>query len=216
MRRTDGGHGRGRDAHAGRHWDAEPQHDGGGYPTGGAGAAAGSQRDPPAGRHWDAEPQHDCRGYPTGGAGAAAGSHRDAPAGRHWHAKLRREGGGYPTAGAEAAAGSHRDAHDGRHWGSEARQDGGEYPADAAGTGTGGPRSARWDAGSDDDGPPAALLELGMVGPVATRPYYGYLGVEYTHEYLDVGTHTRKPLACGRFHPSSGINAKKYSCDSQK
>jgi len=49
--RTDGGQGRGRDAHAGRHWDAEPQRDGWGYPDGGAGAAAGSQRDAHAGRH---------------------------------------------------------------------------------------------------------------------------------------------------------------------
>ena len=115
-------------------------------------------------------PQHGGGIYPTGGAGAAAGSHRDAPAGRHWDAGPRRDGGGYPTACAGAAAGSHRDAHNGRHWGSEARRDGGEYPADAAGTGIGGPRSARWDAGSDNDGPPAALLELGIVGPVATRP----------------------------------------------
>jgi len=67
-----------------------------------------------------------------------------------------------------AAAGSHRDAHDGRHWGSESLRDGGEYPADAAGSGTRGLRSARWDAGPDNDGPPAALLELGIVGPVAT------------------------------------------------
>jgi len=83
MRRTDGGQGRGRDAHDGRHRDAEPQHEGGEYPTGGAGAAAGSQRDAHAGRHWDAEPQHDGGGYPTGGAGAAPGSQRDAHAGRH-------------------------------------------------------------------------------------------------------------------------------------
>jgi len=178
MRCTDGGQGRGRDAHAGRHWDAAPQHGGGGYATGSARAAAGSHRDAPAGRHWDAEPQHDGGGCPTGGAGAAAGSHRDAPAGRHWDADPRRDGGGYPTAGAGAAAGSHRDAHDGRHWGSESRRDGGQYPADAAGTGTGGPRSARWDAGPDNDGPPAALLELGRVGPVAT-PVPGKPDVAY-------------------------------------
>jgi len=168
MRRTDGGQGRGRDAHAGRHWDAEPQRDDGGYPTGGAGAAAGSHRGAHAGRHWDKEPQHDSEEYPTGGAGAAAGSQRAAPAGRHWDAEPRRDGGGYRTRGAGAAAGSQRDVRDGRHWGSEPRRDGGEYPDDAAGTSTGGPRSARWDAGPHNDGPAAALLELAIVGPVAT------------------------------------------------
>jgi len=157
-----------RDAPAGRHWDAEPRRDGGGYPTAGAGAAAGSHRDAHDGRHWDAEPQHDGGGYPTGGAGAASGSQRHAPAVRRWDAEPRRDGEGYPTAGAGAAAGSHRDAHDGRPWGSESRRVGGEYPTDAAGTGPGGPRSARWDAGPDNDGPPAALLELGIVGSVAT------------------------------------------------
>jgi len=168
MRRTDGGQGRGRDVHAGRHWDAEPQRDDGGYATGGAGAAAGSNHDAYAGRHWDAEPQRDGGGYPTGGAGAAAGSHRDADAGRHWGSEPRRDGGEYPTAGAGAAAGSQCDVRDGRHWGSEPGRDGGEHPADAAGTGTGGPRSARWDPGPDNDGPAAALLELRIVGPVAT------------------------------------------------
>jgi len=157
-----------RDAPAGRHWDAEPRRDGGGYPTAGAGAAAGSHRDAHNGRHWDAEPQHDGGGYPTGGAGAASGSQRDAHAGRHWDAEPRRHGGGYPAAGAGAAAGWQRDVRDGSHWGSESRRDGGEYPADAAGTGPVGPRSARWDAGLDNDGPQAALLEFGIVGPVAT------------------------------------------------
>jgi len=168
MRRTDGGQGRGRDAPAGRHWDAEPQHDGGGYPTGVAGAAGGSHRDAPAGRHWDTEPQHDGGGYPTGGAGAAGGSHRDAHAGRHWDAEPQHDGGGYPTAGAGAAAGLQCDVRNGRHWGSEPLRDGGEYPADASGTGTGVPRSACWDAGPDNDGPAAALLKLGIVGPAAT------------------------------------------------
>jgi len=168
MGRADGDQGRGRDAHAGRHWDAAPQHDGGGYPTGGAGAAAGSQRDAPAGRHWDAEPRRDGGAYPTAGAGAAAGSQRDAHDGRHWDAEPPRDGGGYPATRAGAAAGSQSDVRDGRHWGSASRRDGGEYPADAAGTGFGGARSARWDAGLDNDGPPAALLELGIVGPVAT------------------------------------------------
>ena len=48
------------------------------------------------------------------------------------------------------------------------------------------------------------------------RRYHGYLMIEYTHEYLDVGTHTRKPKACGRFHPSSGSKTRKYSCGSQE
>jgi len=146
MRRTDGGQGRERDAHAGGHWDAAPPHDGGRYPTGGAGAAAGSPRDASTGRLWDAEPQKDGGSYPTGGAGAAAGSHRDA--------------------------------HDGRHWGSESRREDREYNADAAGTGTGGPRFARSDAGRDNDGPPPALLWLGIVGPVAT-PVPGQPDVAY-------------------------------------
>jgi len=210
MRRTDRSQGRGRDAHVGRHWDAVPQRDGGGYPaggagaaagshrdahagrhrdaelqrdggrypTGGAGAAAGSQRDAPAGRHWDAQLQRDSGGYPTGGAGAAAGSQRDAPAGSLWDAEPRRDGGGYPTAGAGAAAGSQRDAHSGRQWGSESRRNGGGYPADAVGTSTGGPRSARWDAGPGNDGQAAWLLELGIVGPVAT-PVPGQPDVAY-------------------------------------
>jgi len=46
------------------------------------------------------------------------------------------------------------------------------------------------------------------------RPYHGYLMIDYTHEYLDVGTHTRTPLARGRFHPSSGSKTREYSCDS--
>jgi len=167
-----------RDAPAGRHWDAGSRRDGGGYPTAGAGAAAGSERDAHDGRHWDAEPQRDGGGYPAGGAGAASGSQRDAPAGRHWEAEPRRDGGGYPTAGAGADAGSQRDVRDGRHWGSESRRDGGEYPADAASTGPGCPRSARWDASPDNDGPPAALLELGIVGPVAT-PVPGQPDVAY-------------------------------------
>jgi len=167
-----------RDAHDGRHWDAEPRCYGGGYPAGGAGAAAGSHRDAPASRHWDAEPQRDGGGYPTGGAAAASGSQRDAPAGSHWDAEPRRDGGGYPTACAGADAGSHRDVRDGRHWGSESRRDGGEYNADAAGTGTGGRRSARWDAGPDNNSPPAALLELGIVGPVVT-PVLGQPDVAY-------------------------------------
>jgi len=83
MRRTDGGPVCERDTHGGRHWDAEPQRDGGGYPTGGAGAATGSQRDAYAGRHWDVEPQRDGGGHPTGGTGAASGSQRDAHSGRH-------------------------------------------------------------------------------------------------------------------------------------
>jgi len=157
---------------------AEPQRDGGGYPTGGAGAAAGSQRDAHAGRHWDAEPQHDGGGYPTGGAGAAAGSQRDAHAGRLWCAEPQRDGGGYPTDGAGAAAGSQRDVRDGLQWGSESRWDGEEYPADAVGTATGGLRSARWDAGPDNDGRAAALLELGIVGPAAT-PVAGQPDVAY-------------------------------------
>jgi len=90
------------------------------------------------------------------------------PAGRHWDAEPQHDGGEYPTCGAGAAAGSQCDVRDGRHWGSEPRRDGGEYPTHAAGTGTGGPRSARWDAGPDNVGPAAALLELGIVGPVAT------------------------------------------------
>jgi len=210
MRHTDGGQGRGRGAPAGRHWDAEPLYDGGGYPTGGAGAAGwshrdahagrhwdaelqrddgryptggagaagGSHRDAQSGRHWDAEPQHDGGGYPIGGAGAVAGSHRDAHAGRHWCAEPRRDGGGYPTAGAGAATGSQCDVRDGHHWVSEPRRDGGEYPADAAGTSTGGPHSARWDAGPDNDGPAAALLELWIVGPVTT-PVLGQPDVAY-------------------------------------
>jgi len=92
MRRSDGGQGRGRDDRAGRHWDAEPELDGGGYPTGGAGAAAGSQRDAHAGRHWDLEPQLDGGGYPTSGAAAAAGWQRVAHAGRHWGAEHPRDG----------------------------------------------------------------------------------------------------------------------------
>ena len=136
MRRTDGGQGRERDAHAGRCWDAEPQHNGAGYPTGGAEAVAGSHRDAHAGSQRAAEPQHD--------------------------------GGGYPTGGAEVAARLQCDVRDGRHWGSESCRDGGEDPTDAAGTATGGPRSARWDAGPDNDGPAAALLQREIVGPVAT------------------------------------------------
>ena len=178
MRRTDGGQGRGHDAHAGRDWDAEPQRDGGGYPTGGAGAAAGSQCDAHAGRQWDAEPQHDGGGCPTGGSGTADGSQRDAHAGRNWGAEPQRDGGGYPTGGAGAAAGSQRDVRDRRHWGSESRRDGGEDPADAVGTATGGPRSARWAAGLDNGGPAAALLEPGIVGPVAT-PVPGQSDVAY-------------------------------------
>ena len=178
MRRTDGGQGRGRDAHAVRHWDAEPQRGDGGYPTGGTGAAAGSYRDVHAGRHWDAGRQRDDGGYPTGIARAAAGSHRDAHAGRHWDAEPQHDGGEHPTGGAGAAAGSQCDVRDGRHWGAEPRRDGREYPADAASTGTGGPRSARWDARADNDGPAAALLELGIVGPVAT-PVPGQPDVAY-------------------------------------
>jgi len=102
----------------------------------------------------------------------------DAHAGRHWDAVPQRDDGGYPTGGAGAASGSQRDVRDGRHWRSESRRDGGEYPADAAGTATGGPRSARWVAGPDNDGPAAALLELGIVGPVAT-PVPGQPDVAY-------------------------------------
>ena len=123
-------------------------------------------------------PWRDDGGYPTGGAGAAAGSHRDAHAGLHWGAEPRRVGGGYPTAGAGAVAGSQCDVRDGRHWGSEPRRDGGEYPTDAAGTGTGGPRSARWDPGPDNNGPAAALLKLGILGPVTT-PVPGQPDVAY-------------------------------------
>jgi len=146
MRRTDGGQGRGCDAHAGRHWDAVPQRDDGGYPTDGAGAAAGSQRDAHTGRHWDAQPQNDGGGYPAGGAGAATGSQRDV--------------------------------RDGRHWGSESRWDGGEYPATLSvrPPGVRAPRAGT--PVSDNDGPAAALLELRIVGPVAT-PVPGQPDVAY-------------------------------------
>jgi len=168
MRRTDIGQGRELDAHGGRHWDAEPQPDGGGYPTGGAGAATGSLRDAHGGRHRDADRQRDGGRYPTGGARAAPGSQRDAHGGHHWDTEPHCDGWGYPTGGAGAAAGSQRDADDGRHCGSESRRDGGGYPADAVQTATGGPRCACWVDGPDNDGPAAALLELGIVGPVAT------------------------------------------------
>jgi len=138
----------------------------------------GRERDAHAGWYWDAEPQRDGGGHPTGGAGAAAGSQRDAHAGRHWDAEPQSDGGGYPTGGAGAAAGSQRDALAGRHWEAESLRDGEEYPADAVGTASGGPRSARWDAGPDNDGPAAALLELGIVGPVAT-PVPGQPDVAY-------------------------------------
>jgi len=114
----------------------------------------------------------------SGSTSSTSGPEHDAPAGRHWDAEPRRDGGGYPTACAGADAESQRDVCDGRHWGSGSRWDGGEYPADAAGTGPGGPRSARWDAGPDNDGPPAALMELGIVGPVAT-PVPGQPDVAY-------------------------------------
>jgi len=124
MRRAHCGQGRGRDAHASRHWDAEPQRDSGGYPIGGAGAAAGSQRDAHAGCQWDAEPQRDGGGYPIGGAAPAAGSQREAHAGRHWDADPQRDGGGHPTGVSGAAAGSQSDAHAGRHCGREPQHDG--------------------------------------------------------------------------------------------
>jgi len=171
----DGGVGRGAGVWDDRAWPAASQGDSRSRPAacrddpmGRASGGQGRGRDAHAGRPWDAAPQHDGKGYPTVGAGAAAGSQRDAPAGRHWDAEPRRDGGGYPTGGAGAAAGSQRHVRDGRHWGSESRRDGREYPTDAAGTGPKGPRSARWDAGLDNDGPPAALLELWIVGPVAT------------------------------------------------
>jgi len=49
-----------------------------------------------------------------------------------------------------------------------------------------------------------------------TGPSYGCLVIEYIHEYPDVGTHTRKPLAGGRFHPSSERYTREYSCNSEK
>jgi len=61
-----------------------------------------------------------------------------------------------------------RDVRNGLHCGSESRRDGGEYPADAGGTATGGLRSSRCDAGPDNDGPAAALLELVTLGSDAT------------------------------------------------
>jgi len=96
------------------------------------------------------------------------GRGRDAHAGRHWGAEPQRDGGGYPTGGAGAAAGSQRNVCDGRHWRSDSRRDGGESPSDAVGKATRGPRSALWDAGPDKDSPAAVLLELEIVGLVAT------------------------------------------------
>jgi len=79
-----------------------------------------------------------------------------------------RRGGGYTIAGAGAAAVSQSDAYGGRHWDSEPRRDGAEYATAGGGTAAGGPRSERWDVVPDNDGPAAALLELGIADPVAT------------------------------------------------
>jgi len=172
---ADGGQGRGRDAHDGRHWDAAPQHDGGGYTTGGAGAAAGSQREASAGLHWDAGSRRAGGGYPTARAGAAAGSHRDAHDGRHWDAEPQHDGGGYPTGGAGAASGSQRDAPAGRHWDAEPRRDGGRYPTAGAGAAAGSPRDVRdgrqWGSESRRDGGeyPADAAGTGPGGPRSAR-----------------------------------------------
>jgi len=110
MWRTDGGQSRGADAPGGRQWGSELRRDGGGYPTTGAGAAAGSQSNAHGGRHWSAEPRRDGGGYPTAGARAAAGSQGDAHGGHHWDTEPRRDGGEYPTAGAGTAVGGPRSA----------------------------------------------------------------------------------------------------------
>jgi len=135
----------------------------------GRGAGAWDDRAWPAASLGDGRsPAAAGRNGPMTRTDGGQGRGRDAHAGRHWGAEPQRDGGGYPTGGAGAAAGSQRDVRDGRHWRSESRRDGGESPSDAVGKATGGPRSALWDAGPDKDSPAAALLELEIVGLVAT------------------------------------------------
>jgi len=109
----------------------------------------------------------------------------DPPGGRQWDSEIRHDGGGYPTAGAGAATGSQGDAPGGRQWDSEPRRDGRKYPTAGAGTAAG-PRSALWDSGPDSDGPTAALLELGISGPVET-PVPGKPDVANEWSVLAVG-----------------------------
>jgi len=173
--RREGRVGRGADALDDLAWPAGSQDDGRSHadagPDGPMWRTDGGQRrqsGSQAGRHWWSESRRDGAEYPADCVRTAAELQRDAHSGRHWDAEPKRDCVGYPTSGSGAAARSWSGTEGGRHWWSESRRDGGEYPADGVRTATGSPCSARWDAAPTNDGPAAALLELGIVGPVAT------------------------------------------------